>query len=217
MGGGAPPAPSGNEIDMKIQQAVQSALQTAGGGAGGAPGAGAGAGMKPPKPDINVVATDVFQLKKMLLALIRQNGMELPPDILDGPNRDPVTGNPSMAPTGGSDPAAGAAQGGAGGGIPPIGGLPPMGQPKTASDNSSRAALVKAAADVLSLYAILLERDAAALDVWNGELDKAATAVDTAESPGKPFGRREVDPLQSMMGKAAALARRFKVRGAHAK
>ena len=103
-----------------------------------------------PKPDINTVATDLFQLKKMFLHQMRAQGIELPPDILDGPNRDPQTGAPAFGQGGGSvaapgssaqqaggtsaikpiDPMQGAFPGG--GGPPGGGGMPGMG--KTSSD-----------------------------------------------------------------------------------
>jgi hypothetical protein len=67
-----------------------------------------------PKPDINTIATDVFQIKKMLLHSFRVQGIELPPEILDGPNRDPLTGAPATGQSGGSD-----AQPGSSGGGPP--------------------------------------------------------------------------------------------------
>jgi hypothetical protein len=70
-----------------IQQSIQQAM-----GAGSPAGAG-----KPAKPDLNTVAIDIFQVKKMLQYLFNQMGIALPPDILDGPNRDPSTGMP-MAP-----------------------------------------------------------------------------------------------------------------------
>jgi hypothetical protein len=106
--------------DDKIEQMMQS-MGGQGGGAGG-PGM---PGMKPPKPDINTVATDVFQLKKMFLHDLRSRGVEMPPDILDGPNRDPQTGMPTQTPMGGSDPSVGAMPGGGGGpGGPPGGGGP---------------------------------------------------------------------------------------------
>lgn len=84
-----------------IRSIIRDELQSAGlvpGKAGNGPGAG-----KAPKPDIQTIATDVFQLKKMILHDLRLRGVELPPDILDGPNRDPVTGAPAASPTGGSD------------------------------------------------------------------------------------------------------------------
>ena len=63
------------------------------------------------KPDINTIATDVFQLKKMLFAIMRHANIELPPDVLDGPNRDPMTGAPAESPAGGSDVQPGASMG----------------------------------------------------------------------------------------------------------
>jgi hypothetical protein len=90
-----------------VQQAVQQAMMGGGGGMGGGMGGGNGGagGMKPPKPDINMVATDVFQMKKLMFAFFRQMGWEPPPDILDGPGRHPATGAPASGPMGGSDPA----------------------------------------------------------------------------------------------------------------
>jgi len=116
MGGGAPPAPAPTgDMNAVVQNAVSQALSQAGlnGSAGGAAGRG---GKAAPKPDINTIATDVFQLKKMLLAMFHRLGWELPPDILDGPNRDPVTGAPADSPDGGSIVQPGASVGGAGGG-----------------------------------------------------------------------------------------------------
>lgn len=122
MGGGAPPpppgptpgdgGPGGPDIAGAVQQAVTQAMsqQQMMQGAGGA------GGMKPPKPDINMVATDVFQLKKMFLHFLRVQGIEMPPDILDGPGRDPASGMPSASPTGGSDAQPGSAMGGGGAG-----------------------------------------------------------------------------------------------------
>lgn len=111
-----------------IQQAVQQGVQTAMGGMGGGAGGGAGGGdTKPPKPDIQMVATDVFQLKKMLMSFMRQQGFEPPMDILDGPGRDPQTGMPAASPMGGSDPTMGAGGGGdSGGGTQTPGAIPPI-------------------------------------------------------------------------------------------
>jgi hypothetical protein len=142
---GAPPTPQpapasgGNELQTAVQTAVQQAMAQQG-GAGGP-----GAAVKPPKPDINMVATDVFQLKKMILADRNAQGKPLPPDILDGPGRDPNTGTPTASPVGGSDPSQTQAVPGAGqagpqaqSAIPPIepmqGAFPQMpGAQKTAS------------------------------------------------------------------------------------
>lgn len=123
MGGAAP----GGGLGDVIQAAMTNALTQAGlmGGKGGI-----GPNGKPtaPKPDINTIATDVFQLKKMFLHFCRVQGVELPPDILDGPNRDPLTGAPAASPGGGSDvqPGASAQPGGgdptqAQSAIPPVG------------------------------------------------------------------------------------------------
>ena len=103
MGGGAPPpAPPGGDIATAVQTAVQQAMASQGGASPGGPG-------KPPKPDINMVATDVFQIKKLLYALFQAQGWPLPEGLLDGPGRDPSTGAPSSSPSGGSDAGAGAA------------------------------------------------------------------------------------------------------------
>jgi len=103
-----------------IQQQVQQAMAMQGMGA--APGNGAAG--KPAKPDINTVAMDVFQLKKMFLHFLKIQGIDLPPDVLDGPNRDPSTGMPVPMGQGSSDPAQSSGGGPGGGGqqsaIPPI-------------------------------------------------------------------------------------------------
>lgn len=118
-----PPAPGGDiaaQVTMGVQQALmQSGLQ-------------GNKGPTAPKPDINTVATDVFQLKKMLLHYFRMQGIELPPDILDGPNRDPVTGAPAPGVAGGSDAQPGSSMQGAGGQsaikpITPMAGATPSG------------------------------------------------------------------------------------------
>jgi hypothetical protein len=110
MGGMPPPPPTdpstgqpgaaGNDLSTAVQTAMTNVLSQAG-LLGGGPD-GKGGKQTAPKPDINTIATDVFQLKKMLLHVIRAQGMELPPDVLDGPNRDPSTGAPAAAPDGGS-------------------------------------------------------------------------------------------------------------------
>lgn len=135
-GGGAPPpgpppgmaagmdpaaaqmAGGGGDLQSMVTQAVQQAMAGAG-------GAGGGMGGKPMKADINTVAMDVFQIKKMLVFFFNSQNIPLPPDILDGPNRDPSTGAAMApgAPGSTSDPARQApAPGGDGGGgaIPPI-------------------------------------------------------------------------------------------------
>lgn len=135
MGGGGPPPGGGGGglsagvdpmagIATTVTQAVQQAMATSG-GAGGAGGAGAMG--KPAKPDINTVAMDCFQVKKILMHICKTNGWELPPDILDGPNRDPSTGAamPMGAPGSTSDPNM--AQGGdAGGGAQPQSAIQPI-------------------------------------------------------------------------------------------
>jgi hypothetical protein len=171
----------GADIDMKVQRAVQTALQNSGLGQGGANG-GPGS-PKQPKPDINTIATDIFQLKKMFLAYLRRQGIELPPDILDGPNRDPMTGAPAMSASGGSDVAPGSSQATAQGSIPPIqpiqpatinaisgGGPGGMGGPPKQAAALPDVELVKEAADLLRLYSIYLEHQENVRDVWSDSL-----------------------------------------------
>lgn len=136
MGGG-----TGLDLPTMISQAVQSALAATGqtgGGAAGAPGAGG----KSVKPDINTVATDVFQIKKILFAIIRHMGIEMPPDILDGPNRDPQTGAPTAGTTGGSDvgPMPGGGGGGGGGALGPIPPIQPAFGPPDAGGGEPKMA-----------------------------------------------------------------------------
>jgi hypothetical protein len=64
-----------------VQQAVDEALARS--GAGNKPAA-RGAG----KPDLNVLAHDIYQLKKLIFRLFQQMGWEIPADIIDGPNRN---------------------------------------------------------------------------------------------------------------------------------
>lgn len=204
-GGGAPPTDP-NMIDQKVQNAVQQALQASGGGgaAGGAPGAG---GMKPPKPDIGTIAQDVFQLKKLLFHQMRQEGRELPPDILDGPNRDPQSGMPSANPGNGSDPAGGGQT------APPpnaISGIQPiqpamLGAGKSASAPITGPELLKEAASLLRLYAAWKSPDP--IDAWDKQ-----SSVEHGNSVvvGQPFGQSKVS--QSPLNKAAAVCSMFRAR-----
>ncbi len=109
----------GGDISAMIQTAVQQAMQTA---QPGMAAGGAGAGGKQ-KQDINTVAMDIFQVKKMLTHFFNMNNIPLPPDILDGPNRDPGSGMTVPPGTAGSTsdpnntpPSSGGAGGGQGGG-----------------------------------------------------------------------------------------------------
>lgn len=126
--GGAPPDVSAL-IQSSVQQAVQQAM--AGGGQPGAPGAPGMGGKVNNKPDPAAQGMDIFQIKKMLTHFFNIQGIPLPPDILDGPNRDPSTGMPVAPGTPGStsDPAAAAqaqAQGGGGQGGSAISPIQPM-------------------------------------------------------------------------------------------
>lgn len=83
MMAGAPPP--GIDPEM-IRQLVQQELAKGNGAAGaGMPG-------KPGKPDLNAVAMDLYQTKKLVVMMAQQMGLTLPQDVLDGPNRDPSTG-----------------------------------------------------------------------------------------------------------------------------
>jgi hypothetical protein len=124
MGGGAPPPPppppdasgggggGGGDLAAVVQGAMVNALNQAGLAGGGGP---AKNGKPQAKVDINTIATDVFQLKKMVFMVFQRMGLELPSDVLDGPNRDPATGAPATSADGGSvvPPGASMAEGGA--------------------------------------------------------------------------------------------------------
>ncbi len=136
-GGGAPPAAAGGMPDIQglIQTTVQQAVQQAMGGQGGAPGMGGGMGGgaggmmgKPGKPDPQAQGMDIFQIKKMLTHFFNIQGIPLPPDIMDGPNRDPQTGMPMPpgAPGSTSDPATAAQPAQPGGGQAQGGGIQPI-------------------------------------------------------------------------------------------
>lgn len=99
-GAGIPPPDPSQMIQQAVTQGVSQAMAAQGGGAGGAGGAG-----KPPKPDISTVAMDLFQLKKMFHHFLRIQQIELPHDLLDGPGRDPQTGQQIAVAGGGSDPS----------------------------------------------------------------------------------------------------------------
>jgi hypothetical protein len=135
--GGPPPMPGGGGLDPNsLTQMITQAVQTAmGAGSQAVPGGGVpGAGGKPAKPDLNVIAMDCFQTKKLIIGLYNTMGLPLPQDILDGPNRDPSTGAPMPVGATGStsDPSmmmsqAQQNQGGPPGGGPGTGSaIPPM-------------------------------------------------------------------------------------------
>jgi len=81
-------------------------------------------GGKPPKPDINTVANDIWQVKKMVEGIYHRNEWPLPQGLIDGPNRDPATGAavPPGTPGSTSDMSAPTQNpaGGGGGAIPAI-------------------------------------------------------------------------------------------------
>jgi hypothetical protein len=104
-----------------VQQMVQQTMQAQGQAAGPA-----GPNGKPAKPDINTVAMDVFQLKKMFLHFMKLQGIDLPPDVLDGPNRDPSTGMPMPMGQGSSDPSQSAGGPGPSGGAGPQSAIQPI-------------------------------------------------------------------------------------------
>jgi hypothetical protein len=79
-GGGSSGGPSLEEIKALIREELSSA------------GAASGKTTKAGKPDLNVMATDIYQIKKLLINLYRVLNIELPVSILDGPTRDPMTG-----------------------------------------------------------------------------------------------------------------------------
>jgi hypothetical protein len=118
---------------MVLQKLDQLTQAMAGGMGGGPAGAGMpGKGNK--QQEQQAQAMDLFQIKKVMFAIANAMGVEIPPEIMDGPNRDPSTGV-AMAPgTPGStsDPNVMAQQGGgAGGGAPGGGGggqsaIPPI-------------------------------------------------------------------------------------------
>jgi hypothetical protein len=134
--GGAPPPDAGGGggpgLDMVLQKLDQLTQAIAGGGMAGGAGRGAGGpGGKLGRPDPAAQGMDIFQMKKVLFAIANAMGVEIPPEVLDGPNRDPASGMPMPpgAPGSTSDPNVMAQQGGSAGGgdagggnsaIPPI-------------------------------------------------------------------------------------------------
>jgi hypothetical protein len=145
----APPPAESVDIDSKIQQAVQKALQGAGLQGSSNP--------KQAKPDINTIATDIFQIKKMILHDLRLRGVELPPEILDGPNRDPMTGAAAPSPSGGSDVPAGISLEGPG----PIKSGPIVPALAKKANNLDWPTVIKAAAELVHLRGIQRELDLA--------------------------------------------------------
>jgi hypothetical protein len=58
------------------------------------------------KPDINTIATDIFQLKMMFQHYLRIQGIDLPESLLVGANRSAITGAAEPGVSGGSDTAS---------------------------------------------------------------------------------------------------------------
>jgi hypothetical protein len=157
-GGSPPPPPSGGAsgggsgampggVDLMsalpgmIQQGIQTAMQQQGMGGGKV------------QSSIKPAELDSWQTKRMLMHMARHMGIEFPDDIINGPNRDPMTGQPMApgAPGSTSDPATMSQAGPQPqsaikpvqpmqGAFPSPGGAPgggaPPGGAKTASDNS---------------------------------------------------------------------------------
>lgn len=127
MGGlppGAAPPPPLPPLDPALLASLGGGAPPPDGGEGAAPGGGtpakdelrtlireelASAGLNPPgtsssskkanKPDLNTIALDVYQIKKMLLHMMRVQGIDLPDEVLDGPGRDlPPGGGVSAEP-----------------------------------------------------------------------------------------------------------------------
>jgi hypothetical protein len=127
-GGGGGGGPGLDMILQKLDQLAQSMQMSPQNqqGPGGAPG---GPG-KPGKPDLLAMSMDIFQMKKILFTIANAMGVDIPQEVLDGPNRDPATGMPMPPgmPGSTSDPNTMAQQqpqqGGGGGqqqsAIPPI-------------------------------------------------------------------------------------------------
>lgn len=116
----APDTGAGGLTADSIRQIMQETL----GQLGAVPGQSGPGGQKASgKPDLLAMSMDLFQVKKMLSTLLRAMGIEIPSDVIDGPNRDVSTGAPLPPNTPGStsdpnntpapQPAAGAS--GAGG------------------------------------------------------------------------------------------------------
>jgi hypothetical protein len=136
-GGAGAPVPGANGLTAdslrQIMTEVMQGVQQQGGGPGGG-----GAGGKSSKPDPMAMAMDIFQIKKMLTYMFNNMGMPMPPDLLDGPHRDPSTGAavPPGTPGSTSDPnlaasqppagGAGAAPPGGGGGAGPASSIAPV-------------------------------------------------------------------------------------------
>lgn len=243
-GGGPPPSPpagggSGGDLMSALPQMIQTAVQSAMGGMGGQPGQPGAMGPngqpmgKPGKPDPMAQAMDLFQIKKMLTHICRINGWELPPDILDGPNRDPQTGAPMPpgAPGSTSDPAmsqgAPAQGGGSPGAIPPIEpiqGASPMGgghphhmhhHHKASSvkfAHEEKVELLKCASDVFRLYALVLDKTS---DAWAEYTGKTAAEGDAAiygssNGPGQPCRLKQAADM--VHTRAQAVAKMFSLR-----
>jgi hypothetical protein len=99
----APPAAPGVTPEA-VQQMIQQAM--AGGAAGGAAGAAGAPGQKK-KVDVN---TEVYQIKKLLVYIMQNMGLSIPPDTLLGDPADDPHIDPNQAA---QDPASAAAAPGA--------------------------------------------------------------------------------------------------------
>ncbi len=100
--GGAPMPGGGGLTADSIRAIIKEEMAAAGAGGGVAGAGGPGAAGKPVKVDINTVASDIFQVQKLILTMFSAMGLQMPQDILDGPNRDATSGMPVPQGTPGS-------------------------------------------------------------------------------------------------------------------
>lgn len=93
MAGGMPPMDpvAGGGGGGDIRTIIREELAEATGGGAGKKGKGSGGTSK---PDLALMARDLYQLKTMLVRLFEESGKPLPPEILDDQPRDPGTGMP---------------------------------------------------------------------------------------------------------------------------
>lgn len=79
------PTAGGGDMATLVSQAVQQTLQQLGMGGSGGGGAGGGKGGQS-KPDLNAMASDIYQTKHLLLHMYKAQNMEIPHSAMDHPN-----------------------------------------------------------------------------------------------------------------------------------
>lgn len=102
-GGMPPPPPPDAGMPMTpdmIRQIIREEMGQSGGASmPGASGGAAGGAGKPAKPDMHLMATDIYQMKKLIVPIASALGVPVTPDLLDHPDREQATAKPEAQPS----------------------------------------------------------------------------------------------------------------------